>query len=54
MNARVLNTTTGQLGNVVHAVSEFGRRTRCKVHGGWTLVDTTDAVSCGTCARRMH
>lgn len=52
--ARVRNTTTGQLGNVVHAVvwSVNGHVARCKVHGGWRLESTTDAVTCGACSRK--
>lgn len=53
MNVRVLNTNTKELGNVVHRQSEFRKVTRCKVHGGWTLVETTEAVTCATCLRRM-
>lgn len=54
-NVRVLNTTTQELGNVVHRRSEYNvLATKCKVHtGAWTLCPTADAVSCSTCHRRM-
>lgn len=55
LNVRVRNDSTQALGNVVHRRSEFNiLATKCKVHAGvWTLVPTTDAVTCSTCIRRM-
>lgn len=54
MNARIMSTSTKEVGNVVHAVTQNinGQVTRCKVHGGWSLVFTSDAVTCGACLRK--
>lgn len=51
--ARVLNTDTGQLGNVVHYATGPWT-TKCKVKGRWTLMQSFDAVTCQNCLRRMQ
>lgn len=53
-HARVRADFSGELGNVVHRVirNVNGLVAHCKVKGGWTLVGSSDRVTCQTCLRK--
>ena len=53
-SVRVVNTSNKQAGSTVHRRGEFNQSsTKCIVRGGLELLDTSDAVTCKRCLRRM-